>query len=65
MLGRSLETGEMDPFHDLYFNNIIELITNYYFAQSWAIGISGGYMWTHLEEREAFLRIPYESWEEP
>lgn len=55
----------MDPFHDLYFNNIIELITNYYFAQSWAIGISGGYMWTHLEEREAFLRIPYESWEEP
>jgi len=65
MLSRSLETGEMDPFHMLYWNNVVDIETRYYINPHWAIGIGGGYMWTHLEERGSFLDIPVKSWEEP
>ncbi|MEO0137396.1 MAG: hypothetical protein ABIL40_02325 [candidate division WOR-3 bacterium] len=61
MLGRSLETGEMDPFHDLYFNNTLEIDCKYYLNSYWGLSLCGGYMWTHLEERGIWLIAP-EHW---
>ncbi len=55
MLGRSLETGEMDPFHDLYFNNTLEIDCKYYLNSYWGLSLCGGYMWTHLKERSSPL----------
>ncbi|OPX18506.1 hypothetical protein BXT86_00930 [candidate division WOR-3 bacterium 4484_100] len=54
-LSRSLETGEMDLFHMLYWNNIVEINTKYYINPHWAIGIGGGYMWTSLRDRSTPL----------
>ncbi len=54
-LSRSLETGEMDPFHMLYWNNIVEIEIRSYINPHWAIGIGGGYMWTSLRDRSTPL----------
>ncbi|MEO0166377.1 MAG: hypothetical protein ABIL39_09600, partial [candidate division WOR-3 bacterium] len=38
-----------------YLNNSIEIAAQYHFDSHWALGIGGGYMWTHLKERSSPL----------
>jgi len=54
-LGRSLETGEIDPFHLLYWNNVLEIGVRGHFSPKWTIGIGGGYIWSSLKDRSTPL----------